>query len=219
MLSEATGSLAELFFARPISIVLIALTVISAGWPVYQVFREKRNETDADPVRIGVVDKASKIKKPAGELKHRPSNFWIAGFGLIAAAVAWYGLIDVDLQSSILPKVASGLMVIICAGLLVKAFRLPTGSTRRRPEIKPFPKEKICITVGLSIVYVLLSTLAGFFTTTFIMIYGLAWFLAPSGLRRRQHLLLLLVSGAICTTFYLVFARIFNVPFPEGFLI
>jgi len=51
------------------------------------------------------------------------------------------------------------------------------------------------------------------------MIFGLAWMLAPEALRRRHILRMLLVSGAICTAFYLVFSRIFNVPFPQGFLI
>ena len=222
MLSEATGSLAELFFARPISIVLIVLTVISAGWPVYQNFREKRKKQKgmgAESGQDGVADKASKIKKPAGSLDQRAANCWIAGFGLVASAVAWYGLIDVDLQSSILPRVTSGLMVVICAGLLIKAFRLPAGLTRKPPEIESFPKARISITVSLSIGYVFFSTLVGFFSATFLMIFGLAWMLAPVALRRRHILRMLLVSGAICAAFYLVFSRIFNVPFPQGFLI
>ena len=219
MLSEATGSLAELFFARPISIVLIVLTVISASWPVYQAFSEKRKETGADPGKIDAIENASKIKTPAGALEHRTANFCIAGFGLIAAALAWYGLIDVDLQSSILPKVSAGLMVVICTGLLVKAFQLPTGSMSEPADREPFPKKKIFITIGLSIGYVLFFPFIGFFTTTFITIYGLAWMLAPAALRRRQNLRMLIVSGVLCAAFYLVFARIFHVPFPEGFLI
>jgi hypothetical protein len=51
------------------------------------------------------------------------------------------------------------------------------------------------------------------------MIFGLAWMLAPVALRRRHILRMLLVSGAICAAFYLIFSRIFNVPFPQGFLI
>ena len=219
MLSEATGSLAELFFARPISIVLIVLTVVSVGWPVYQAFQEKRKKMGAEPGQAGAAAKVSKIKKPPGTLGQRAANCWIAGFGLVASALAWYGLIDVDLQSSILPRVTSGLMVVICAGLLIKAIRLPAGLTRRSPEVEPFPKTRVSITVSLSIAYVLLSTLVGFFTATFIMIYCLAWMLAPVALRRRHNLRMLLVSGAICAAFYLVFSRIFNVPFPQGFLI
>lgn len=48
LMGRASGSILQIFFTRPISIVLIVLTVVSAGWPaIVKLARRKRSSKEA----------------------------------------------------------------------------------------------------------------------------------------------------------------------------
>ena len=215
MLSRATGSLAWLFFTRPISTILIVLIVLSAGWPLYQSFREKRKAALGGKDRA--VDNKPKrpAKKTAGALSHAASNLWISAFGFVIAALTWYGLIEVDLQSSILPRVTSAIMVLVCLGLILKAWQLKKAGVKE-PAGQAWPRGRVVKATGPAILYVGLNPYLGFFTTTFLMVCLMAWLLAPPEEGRGRVVGTVTIALIICLAFYLVFGRIFHVPFPEG---
>ena len=219
MLSQATGSLTALFFTQPISIILILLTVFSVGWPFYQSFRHRRKAAQSGESRMADIQEPKRpARKRLGTLSHVASNLWISAVGLVVAALSWYGLIGIELQSSILPWVASSLIALICLGLIVKAWHLKRSGTGR-PAGEPLPTGRVARAIGLAALYVGLNPLIGFFTSTFVMVCSMAWLLAPSSEERNQTVRTLATAAGICLAFYLVFAWIFHVPFPEGLLI
>jgi hypothetical protein len=120
--------------------------------------------------------------------------------------------------SSILPWVASSLIALICLGLIVKAWHLKRSGTGR-PAGEPLPRGRVGRAIGLAALYVGLHPLIGFFTATFVMVCLMAWLLAPSSEQRNQTIRTLATAAGICLAFYLVFAWIFHVPFPEGLFI
>jgi len=219
MLSQATGSLFRLFFTRPISIILIVLTVVSAGWPLYQMFKEKRKSAALTGGEGAVADKPRRTgKEVLGLLSHAASNLLISAFGLTFAVVAWVALDDVDLQSSILPRVTAAIMVLICIGLLIKSLQLKLAGAREEPASQPLPRGRVVKAVGLAVFYIGLNPYAGFFTATFVMVCLMAWMLASAEERKSRVVRTVATALGICLAFYLVFVQIFHVPFPEGIL-
>ncbi|MEJ2727767.1 MAG: tripartite tricarboxylate transporter permease [Deltaproteobacteria bacterium] len=219
MLSHATGSLTALFFTQPISIILILLTVFSVGWPLYQSHRHRRKAAQSGESPMADTQQPKRpTRKRLGTLSHAASNLWIAAVGLVVAVLSWCGLIGIELQSSILPWVASSLIALICLGLIVKAWQLKRSGTGR-PAGQPLPRGRVAKAVGLAALYVGLNPLIGFFTATFVMVCSMAWLLAPSLEGRNQTVRTLATAAGICLAFYLVFAWVFHVPFPEGVLI
>ena len=213
MLSKATGSLAQLFFTRPISIILILLTVFSAGWPYYIQLKTRRR-------RDRLPDEKPKVpqrrKKVAGALRHRNANFCLAAFGGLVAAAVFTDLRNIDLQSAILPGSCAALLGTISLGLFVKALQLPSSS-ERPSNYEPLDKATVMSATGVAVAYVILMPLLGFYATTFLAINALAlllgaarkaggWWVTPA------------TALGVCGTFYAVFDGIFNVPFPQGIL-
>jgi putative tricarboxylic transport membrane protein len=219
MLSQATGSLAALFFTRPISVILILLTVFSAGWPFYQSYRSRRRAAQSDESRkVDIKQPKRPARQPLGILSHAASNLWISAVGLFVAVLSGYGLFGIELQSSILSWVASSLIALICLGLIAKAWHLKRSGTGR-PAGQPLPRGRVAKAVGLAALYVGLNPLIGFFTATFVMVCLMAWLLVPPSEQRNQAVTTLATAVGICLAFYLVFAWIFHVPFPEGLFI
>jgi len=59
---------------------------------------------------------------------------------------------------------------------------------------------------------------AGFFVTTFAVLFSLGLLLAPEGLKRNQIPKILVSAAITCSVFCVVFVIFFNVPFPAGWL-
>ena len=96
MLSKATGSLTQLFFTRPISIILILLTVFSAGWPYYLPVQGLAPQES--PIERNTQSPPAYRKKIAGALRHRTANFCLTALGGIVVVAVLTDLRSVDLQ-------------------------------------------------------------------------------------------------------------------------
>lgn len=221
MLSRATGSLFELFFTRPISLILILLTVISAGWPFLLSYREKRKlrQQGKDFTLAGPMPAA---RKPplAGAQAEWISNIWIGGVGLLVAGIVLIKLQGIDLQSAILPQTTAVLLAVLSIMLLANAIRLRLMGMVGKPEGAPdMKKSHVAGTIVLSIGYVLLMPVVGYFTMTFITFVLVALLLSPRDQLLRKVPLAGAMALAVCILFYLIFQNIFNVPFPEGFFV
>ena len=212
MLSRATGSLFELFFTRPISILLILLTLLSVGWPfllkLWARYRGGESEEDS-PATPAAAD-------PAADGRKAIANLWLAIPGLLVAAVTWWQLGEVDFQTAVVPKVCAALIALIAIGFLVRSIVLfrqgaqPAGSSLGSDQTTAL------IALAIAVAYVVLMPFVGFFVCTFVTLVALGWLLASPEKRRSQLLRNLLTAAFVCVAFYVFFAEIFNVPFPEG---
>jgi len=221
MLSRATGSLLELFFTRPISLVLIALTVLSAGWPFLTSVRDKkrilsREDVNFQPTKTSAARKAL----PAGAQPQWIANLCIAAMGIVVSIVILVQLQGIGLQSAILPRVCSILLIALSLGLLVSGIRLRLTSTVTRSEKAPsMHKGHVTGSIILAFGYVLLMPVVGFFIMTFLTFILVSFLLVPKNQLTRQTPLILTMALILCVVFYIIFLNVFNVPFPEGLLL
>lgn len=215
MLARASGSLTELLFTRPLSLVLIALTVISVAWPlILKTWGRWRGDR---PVAKPTPSKDDTGRKTASAaISPAMANVWLGVPGLIVAAVVWHELIGVDEQTAVVPGVAAALIAIVSAGFLVQAvlLRRPAGAA----SIRPSANRHALAAIVVAIAYVALIPFVGFFVTTFAAVLSLGWILASPEARRGQMLRNVLTATGVCAAFYGVFAWIFDVPFPRGLL-
>jgi putative tricarboxylic transport membrane protein len=221
MLSRASGSLMKLFFTRPISIILIVLTLGSVCWPFYMTYREKKKlRARGKDVKEAVPIPAAKKAPPAGAQAEWVSNIWIGCVTAVVAAVALLKLQGVDLQSAVLPRVCALLMIVFAIVILTRGIRLKASGQIQKPE--GTPKMEVFHVAGsalLAVVYVSLIPAAGFFVTTFLVFCSISFLLVPKQPFRRKFSIIIGMALAVCIAYYIIFQNIFNVPFPTGFLI
>lgn len=214
MLSRATGSLLQLFFMRPLSVVLVTMTILSAVWPLWIKYKEHRKITESPTSKATPLPQ----KKP-GALSHFSANICLGISGMVVFAVTLLNLTDVDLQSAILPRVSATLMAMISIGLLIKAWIL---GREKKMTIKTIDKTwkpgTVLITILITLSYVGLMSVFGFFTTSFSVLVALGLLLAPKTSKGNQIPKILLSAALTCAAFYGVFVKLFNVPFPTGIL-
>ena len=84
------------------------------------------------------------------------------------------------------------------------------------PERGPLNKGRVLIAAGVSIAYVVLMEVLGSFAATFGVFCLLATILHSKQRGRKRRWTTVFAALCVCVAFYVVFARIFNVPFPQG---
>lgn len=215
MLSRATGSLAKLFFIRPLSIVLIIMTVVSAAWPFWLKYKESRKKD----VPLKHIRVASSSKKIHGALTHFGANICIGVAGLGIFLITILNLTDIDLQSAILPRVSATLMALVSIGLLFKAWTLRKEKKMVLETIdKSWSPGTVLVTILIVLSYAGLMNILGFFSTSFMVIVALGLLLNPDPFSWRTLSKILLSAVLACAAFYGVFVKLFNVPFPIGII-
>ncbi|MFH2129525.1 MAG: tripartite tricarboxylate transporter permease [bacterium] len=224
MLSRATGSLVEMFLTRPLSLVLIVLTLTSAGWPLYLKYRDR--------LRPGHAGKAPEDTQPADDFRSVAakkkeeaafglftSNTILGLAGLLIAAIVWWQMQEIDdLQTFVLPLATAGLMAVVSIGLLIKAWTVRSEAASRISTGFTGNRVATLSAIGLALAYVLLMEWIGFFVTTYLILVCLGFVLAPVGSRSRLLPKILVTMSIICILFYGVFVKLFNVPFSGGIL-
>lgn len=220
MLSRATGGLVNTLFSSPLSMVLIAMTVVSVAWPFVAKALANRRGDGSAPVSLAPSDGAPGSDAPSGAVDPAVANLWLSVPGLIVAVVVWYELRGVDYQTAVVPGVTAALIGVLSIGFLVQAARLhlrraPAAATR---PAGPAVGRHALAALAISVAYVVLIPILGYFVSTFATVLSLGWLLADPEVRRRQFLRNLLTAVIVCAAFYGVFAQIFDVPFPPGIL-
>jgi len=214
MLSRATGSLVQLFFMRPLSVVLVAIILLSAMWPLWIKYKEHKNATGSSPIKT-----YAPVKKTKGALSHFSSNVCLGISGLAIFAVTLLNLTEVDLQSAILPKVSAILMAMISIGLLIKAWNL--GKEKKntiKAADKTWKPGTVLVTIFITLSYVGLISVLGFFSTSFCVLVALGLLLTPKTPANNKLPKIIFSAVLSCAAFYGVFVKLFNVPFPTGIL-
>jgi len=213
MLSRASSGLTELLFSRPLSILLIAMTVVSAAWPFFVSYKERKKQSDKEkPSR-------KPAKLPAGSLHPVLANICLAVLSIGIAVVVYVSLSaeEVEPETLVVPMISAGLIVLAAILLLFQAFKLYQQGAILG-ETKPWDIPSTLIALFMAILYVSLINYVGFFTMTFIVLMVLGWSLSPAELRVKGLAKNVVTAVLVSAGFYGIFVKIFNVPFPEGIL-
>ena len=81
------------------------------------------------------------------------------------------------------------------------------AETLRAPQA-----QSVLITLGLMVFYIVFMKTIGFFTTSFIFLFGMMWRMGVKLVRNVAY------SAVLLVVLYLVFARLFFVNLPHGFI-
>ena len=213
MLSRASSGLMELLFSRPLSILLIAITVVSAAWPFFINYKERKKqgdkkESDRKPAKL-----------PAGSLHPVLANICLAvlSIGISTVVYVSLGAEEVEPETLVVPMASAGLIVFAAIMLLFQAFKLyQQGAVLG--ETKPWDIPSTLIALFMAILYVSFINYVGFFIMTFVVLMVLGWFLSSAELRVKGLAKNVVTAVLVSAGFYGVFVKIFNVPFPKGVL-
>jgi putative tricarboxylic transport membrane protein len=147
------------------------------------------------------------------------------GFFLCSFSIRKYG--DVAVDSRALPQVL-GVLVMIFGSIRViqSVIGLTTqkGSSHQNnvndeqseTEKSPISMKNVIFTILLMIVYALLMKPVGFLISTFIYVCVQAYILYPN--KKKNFLIMFLVSGVFTVLVYLVFVKGFSLVLPHGWL-
>jgi putative tricarboxylic transport membrane protein len=215
MLSRATGGLWQLLFTRPLSLILIALTLISVFWPVIvRAWGRGRGRAAVAPASSAGT-KASP-KRATGQVA---GYLWLGIPGLLIAGVALQQLLDVDEQTAVVPGVVSALIAAVSVGFLVKAAQIWRRNGRAPGSSAEEKSGMLTVAAMLvAVLYAAVIPVIGFYVATFATMIFLGWVLEMPDRRLRRFPQVLLTGAIVCGAFYLVFGTIFHVPFPTGLL-
>ena len=203
-IGSAAGNVAGTFFGRPLSMVVIALTIVAFAAGLRRKGRGAAQASSAPPFSGG------------GRGPRRASDIAAAALFVAVAAVVWIDAADyADADSSVFPKTVSAAMVLFSVLL---AWRGLLGRGAAPASSAPGSAFRRVAVVAAMLAAAALMPLAGFYPSALGMMLALAlasnfekWTLPRAGG-------FALCLAAISTGFFLLFARAFQVPLPSGSL-
>ena len=206
-IGSATGNLAGTFFGRPLSMVVIFLTLCAFAAGLRTKGRGRFSATAPTPA-----DQAG--KNGAGQSRvRRPADAVAAALFVAVAGVVWADAAGyTDSDSSVFPETVSAAMVLFSALLAWRAFfgrgaapRLASGSAARRVAV-----------VAAMLAAAALTPLAGFYPSALAMMLALALAANFEKWTPRRAGGFALCLAAVSAGFFLLFTRAFLVPLPSG---
>ena len=204
MIGGASGSALNYMVARPISIVLIIMCVVSAVWPVIAAHRRKaQSEPEPSP----------EPKQPVLSAGLNP-DLVMGAVTLTIAAIAYFSSGDLSRFGGVFVYFCAGALLLLGLTSLLRGFR--EGS---KVAFFESVTEKSRIRSGLLILlgYLALIELVGFVYASLVFYVAISTLL--SGLGDRLALLKKVGAAvAVVAGLYLLFHTVLEVPLPEGYL-
>ncbi|OLO10482.1 hypothetical protein BTW10_14080 [Chromohalobacter japonicus] len=135
-------------------------------------------------------------------------------FGLLFASLLWFPREEMGRLSLIFPRAILLITAVVSAVLVIKAF---TSPAERQILIEGSPKRILLMILVLFAWWYLIGVL-GFVTSTFVVFFGIVWYLASIEQRVSFNRILawLPVAAIIVGLFYFAFTDILQVSLPEG---
>jgi putative tricarboxylic transport membrane protein len=197
----------EVFFGRPLSIVLILMVLGSIGWVAfsnYQRYRERKQLPN---------DEAEAI---AGTTV---SELMIAGVLLIAIAAVFYSQTGERVQDWILPWIVIAVLAFLGVIMIVRSLG---GSGGRRVAVIPailrgHGIDVMVVATALVVTVAALRTV-GFWISCLIMMIGVSAYLT-SGRTRKALTVSTVAVALLVLAMSLLMSRLFHVPVPSTFFL
>jgi putative tricarboxylic transport membrane protein len=201
-IGDATGNVPAMFFGRPISLGIIAFTILSLGWPAFRGWKDRRR---------GVVPAESGSAPP---VERGPVDWGTVAISIILIAVAAAALNDArgyaDIDSSVFPVTVSVALIVFSLATLVRAL---LGLRQRGEGESGSPSRRAALFVAMMAAALLLPY-TGFVPTS----VALAVVLVAAATHGRWSIRNLALNGAGCLVVIALIAWIFRsllqVPLP-----
>jgi len=203
-----------IFFTRPISLVLIALSVFSSAWPIVRNALKKRKDKSAIAEALSESAQSTQAV-PAGEKKKAINTDYVGAAIVLLTSLVFYLQIGKWSKYAILaPRSILYLLFALGIILLVKGRIKPERAVPSFLAING----SLAFLVITGLLWVFLSNTIGFVVTSIAAYTAILVAYHPKkGVRGIVESLL--ISGAVVIGMYLLFAKMLNVTLPQGFLI
>jgi putative tricarboxylic transport membrane protein len=215
MIGSATGGVASMFFGRPISMGIIAFSLLTLLYPMVATARSRRKA----PPLVEATDTVVKVMPGAV----RPSRDLPAlGFGVLFMAIAVAAYVqtgDMTAMGSVFPTALATALALLSAILLALQVGRPAAQRRADSgrDTQPSTARRVAIVIVL-LAWAFLVPVVGFFVTgiaAFLAIIAIATFdrLEPRVVAQYGMAALLIVSA-----FQLLMTHVLNLRMPNGML-
>lgn len=195
-----------IFFIRPLSITLIAISVFSASWPFLRSLMRKKKPTGIQ----AALDAAN-----SGVGTKKINSDYIGGAIVLATCALFYSQIGQwSKYASMAPKGILAIMVVFGVGLLVKGAIKPEKIATTFDKIN----KSFVFVVVVGLLWVFLMEQVGFVVTSFAAFFALMYAFHPKKGFPRVLGSAVMATGVIAVL-YLTFAKLLSVTLPTGFLI
>lgn len=129
------------------------------------------------------------------------------------AAAAWWIAGSYGGGAGLFPRGLAVIMMVVSALMLIRAFFWPTAVPKGTPPMSRGELRVTAICVVSTMIYIALTYLVGFGTSSVFFIIALAYLLGY-----RHHLAIWGTAIVFVNLLYLVFVRIFHTPLPNDVL-
>ena len=206
-LSKASGgSVIQVFLESPIALLLIGFTLLSLATPL--LLNWKRKRAVAEEQGTGA----------AGAGVSGVANVAAGTFSLAVSAAFYTQLGELEGVGKSYP------LLILCFITLVGGYVLLHGLNQRRKSAggapqndgEPVAYRRVALIAAVSVAYVVLIPILGFYAASAVFLFGSAMLLNDSQTSAFRAACLLTVI--MCTVVWAGFAKLLNVPTPEGLL-
>lgn len=216
MIGSATDNLAGMFFGRPISMGIIAFSLLTLLYPLYVTLRTRRqNKTVAE--RTDTVVKVA----PSATRPYRDTPAIVFGVLFVVIGVmAYVQTKDMSPMGSVFPGALAAALVLLSVILIafqVGRPKAPEAEAEHGEEGKPSTVRRTAIVVAL-VLWALLMPTVGFFTTSLLAFLVLIAIASFEALTPRVMAVYAVSALVIVGPFHLLMVQVLNLRMPNGLL-
>ena len=215
MIGSATENLGGMFFGRPISMGIIAFSLLTLFYPLYVTLRARRKNNQ-------VVERTDTVVKtsPSSARPNRDTPAMLFGvLFIIIGVMAYVQTKDMSAMGSVFPGALSAALVLLSAILI--AFQIGRAPARTKKdhgeEGKPSTVRRAIMVVSLLAWAVMLPSI-GFFESSvlaFLVLIGLATF---ERITPKVMAFYAVFAVGMVGAFHLLMVHVLNLRMPDGLL-
>jgi putative tricarboxylic transport membrane protein len=215
MIGSATGGVAAMFFGRPISMGIIAFSLLTLLYPLYVAMRARRQKPSLVERTDTVVQAAPAAQRP---YRDTPAMVFGALF-VVIGVMAYVQTKDMSAMGSVFPGALAASLVLLSAILIAfQIGRSPApASSDADTEGKPSIIRRTAIVVAL-VVWALLMPGVGFFVISLLAFLVLIAIASFEPLTPRLIGLYAVSAVVIVGAFHLLMTLVLNLRMPDGLL-
>lgn len=213
MIGNATNSLAAMFFGRPISMAIIAFSLLTLFYPLIAGLLSRRR-------KAAVVEATDTVVKTAVQANYRDVPAMLFGVLFVVMGVlAYVQTKDMSSMGSVFPGALAAALVLLAVILFAFQVGRPKAPAKAEVpgELKPSSPRRLAIIVAM-VIWALLLPSIGFFVTSllaFLVLTAIASFERPS---YRELALYAVTALIIVGGFQLLMDKALGMRMPAGLL-
>jgi putative tricarboxylic transport membrane protein len=218
MIGNATGGIAEMFFGRPISMGIIAFSLLTLFYPLITTLRSRRAKANTVEATDTVVKPAKATLRPYRDLPAVLFGTLFIGIGV----VAWLQTKDMSAMGSVFPGALASALVLLSAILIAfqigrRAAPAKTKTAKSADEPTESTPRRVAMVAALA-VWVLMLPLVGFFVTSLVAFFVLTAIATFERLQPRIVAIYAVGGALIVGSFYLLMTEVLALRMPQGLL-